>query len=194
MLEIQKFSYSSRNNLNCIHKKFQRTDKLQFIHFISSCCNNTKLVRWRSISCLLCFFGNYERYPIWQLICFFCIAFARLMIENCKIIKNYIITSDWIHFHMEWNQSNTPQDTLPSQSSQYFRGGGNTRFFVPSGLLPLFVDCWAPVAVCMGLDSDDWTGQSSVSCWSKTSQMSQNSLGAGFRFTGISNKGFLQRE
>lgn len=40
---------------------------------------------------------------------------------------------------------------LPSQTSQYFLGGGSTRFFFPSES-PLFVGF---EAVCNGLDSDD---------------------------------------
>lgn len=79
---------------------------------------------------------------------------------------------------------------IPSQFSQYLRGGGKTLFF-GCWSLPLFVCSLAfMVAACVGL-SPDCTGQSSVSCASKMSQISQNNLGAGFRLTGTSNNGFL---
>lgn len=44
---------------------------------------------------------------------------------------------------------------LPSQTSQYFRGGGSTRFFVPSAFNSPLVGFEFPVALCIGLGSED---------------------------------------
>lgn len=51
----------------------------------------------------------------------------------------------------------------PSQTLQYFRGGGRTRFFGCPSAFPLSFTLLLTVAVCNGLVSDDCTGHSSVS-------------------------------
>lgn len=130
-------------------------------------------------------FGNYQ-YFHWMSwlysVCFLRIAFAFFVTKNCERTKHFF--SRRFHGSVYWLSW-----TIPSQLSQYFLGGGNTRFLMPfSSVVEL-----DGATACNGLVSDDWMGQSSVSCSSNTSQISQNSLGAGFRLTGMSNIGFLLR-
>lgn len=82
------------------------------------------------------------------------------------------------------------QTNLPSHKSQYLRGGGS--FLSLSFDIKLTVELISGRFIGGGL-SDDCSGQSSVSCASNSSQMSQNRRGAGFRLTGKSNKPLLER-